>query len=123
MGGALYVTDTALDFDGDDFHPGADRICRIGRDGSVRVALEAPMLEGPNGILWQEEEGRFIVASLLGDALFSWCLGSGPEVLARGSGGYDGIVELPAGRVLVGVGTARPCRRWARVASVTSSRG
>lgn len=99
--GALYVTDTGLDFDGPDFHPGPDRIYRVGLDRSVSVALDDPDLRGPNGILWDATTERFLVGSLLSDAVFGWRPGSSAEVVARGTGGYDGIARLPDGRVLV----------------------
>ncbi len=100
--GALYVTDTGLDFEGEDFHPGPDRIYRVEPGGEVGVALEAPALEGPNGIAWDPARDRFLVVSLRGDGVLGWAPGDeAPQVVARGTGGYDGVAHLTDGRVVV----------------------
>lgn len=100
--GALYVTDTGLDFEGDVFHPGPDRIYRVASDGEVEVALDDTALQGPNGILWDPAREGFLVVSLMGDAVLSWAPGDeAPRVVARGTGGYDGVAHLSDGRVVV----------------------
>jgi len=100
--GALYVTDTGLDFEGEEFHPGPDRIYRVEPGGEAEIALEDPALEGPNGIAWDPARDRFLVVSLRGDGVLGWAPGDeAPEVVARGTGGYDGVAHLPDGRVVV----------------------
>lgn len=103
--GTLYITDTGVQFDsaGTRTHTGPDRIFRIrGREPSV--ALESPALSEPNGITYDRQNRRFLLAPISGDkAVQQWKEGSPtPENVAWGEAGrYDGIEVLPDGRILV----------------------
>jgi glucose/arabinose dehydrogenase len=102
--GALYVTDTGVQFDaeGNRRHTGPDRLFRV-RGGQPSVALEGDVLGQPNGVAWDPAGRRFLLAPVAGDSSVQrWTEGSaGPEPLARGPGRYDGIEVLPGGRILV----------------------
>ena len=102
--GALYITDTGIRFaaDGAMSKPGKDRIFRVGPDRRATVALEDSTLAGPNGIVWDGANTRFIIAPFAGKSLFSWKVGeTKPTSMATGPGGYDGIEVLSDGRILV----------------------
>jgi sugar lactone lactonase YvrE len=99
--GALYVTDTGIQFGptGQTSHPGPDQIFRIaGRTPSVAVADSA--LEGPNGIAWDQANGRFVVGSFAGKSLLTWKPGDAKAAtLATGPGQFDGV-EVVGGHLL-----------------------
>ena len=90
---AVYVTDTRLEFHGDDAsHLGPDRVFRIGKDGAATVALEGD-LEAPSGIAWDRVHQRFLITGLQGTHIFEWRLGTrSASPVWKGVGGYDGIV-------------------------------
>ena len=100
--GALYVTDTGIQFDasGGMTAPSAGRIFRVeGRRAAVAVADTA--LAAPNGIAWDAGRQAFVVGSFAGPALLSWAPGdSTVRPIATGAGQYDGI-EVVGGRVFV----------------------
>ena len=102
--GALYVTDTGIQYNAKGLaeHPGPDRIFRIEpATGAVSVALETPALNRPNGIAWDQANGRFIIAPFGGDTLLAWRPGSSTLTAAgAGPGQFDGVVVLGDGRVL-----------------------
>lgn len=91
--GALYVTDTRLQFHGDEArHVGPDRVFRIDRSGTVSVALQGD-LEAPSGIAWDASQRRFLLTALQGTHIFAWRPGTASaSPVWRGIGGYDGIV-------------------------------
>jgi hypothetical protein len=90
---AVYVTDTRLQFHGQDAtHLGPDRVFRIGRDGRVTIALEGD-LEAPSGIVWDAPRQRFLITALQGTHIFAWRPGTpNASAIWQGVGGYDGIV-------------------------------
>lgn len=100
----LYVTDTGVAFDsaGNRTHPGPDRIFRI-RGRQVTVAFEGNALGEPNGITWDAQGRRFLIAPIAGqNALLSWRPGRPTlETVATGPGRYDGVERLADGRILV----------------------
>ena len=102
--GALYVTDSGIRT-GDDglvTHPGRDRVYRVDAAGRPSVALESARLRMPNGIAWDGDARRFVIAPLGSDTIFAWTPGSADLVpLATGPGQYDGIAVLSGGRLLV----------------------
>jgi sugar lactone lactonase YvrE len=67
--GALYVTDTGVQFDsaGTRIHTGPDRIFRI-RGRQPSVAFEGPSLAQPNGITYDRAGRRFLLAPIEGTA-------------------------------------------------------
>lgn len=91
--GAAYVTDTRLDFRGQDArHVGPDRIFRITRAGTTTVALE-DRLEAPSGIAWDPTMRRFLITALQGTHIYAWRPGEASATAVwQGVGGYDGIV-------------------------------
>lgn len=101
--GAIYVTDTGIRFgaDGSMSHPGTDRIFRVtGR--TVSVALETDSLNRPNGIAWDRSRNKFVLGPFGSPVVSTWAPGDSlPARLASGPGGYDGLVVLADGRVLV----------------------
>ena len=101
---ALYVTDTGIQYDAKGLaqHPGPDRIFRIDpRTSAVSVALETNALNKPNGIAWDQANGRFVIAPFGGDTLLAWRPGSsGLLPLAAGPGQFDGVLVLGDGRIL-----------------------
>lgn len=102
--GSLYLTDTGVRFDsaGTRQHTGPDRVFRIeGRKPSV--VLEGDFLDQPNGITYDRDRRRFLLAPIgAGKAVLEWSgPGGDPKPIATGAGRYDGIEVLPGGRILV----------------------
>ncbi len=106
--GALYVTDTGIRgaVAGKAAEPASpSRIYRIvGRRPTL--AVENPILSGPNGIAWDSAGRRFLIAPFSGPTVIAWVADSGarapnPRRLAPGPGSYDGIGILPDGRIAV----------------------
>lgn len=100
--GAIYVTDTGIQFDakGGVTHPGVDQIFKI--EGRKVTSLKPDSLNGPNGITWDAANGRFLIAPFNGKAVESWKPGDkAAATLVTGPGTYDGIEVLADGRVLV----------------------
>jgi sugar lactone lactonase YvrE len=101
--GALYITDTGVQFDsaGNMSHPGTDRIFRITANRRASVAAEGDALQRPNGITWDATGSRFVVVAFGGPSVFQWKLGDKvPTVIAQGPGGFDGV-EMARGKLLV----------------------
>jgi len=100
--GAVYVTDTGIAFDakGATSHPGTDQIFKI--VGRKATAIKADSLNSPNGITWDNANGRFLLAPFSGTAVQTWKEGDkAPATLATGAGTYDGVEVLADGRILV----------------------
>ena len=102
--GAIYVTDTGIRFDdvGNVLHPGPDRVFRIGPDRKVTVAARGDSLGWPNGITVDPVGKRFIIVSFgPTKTVLAWKPGDkAPKVIARGAGGFDGVV-IAGSRILV----------------------
>jgi len=101
--GALYVTDPGVHYgaDGSITHPGENRIFRI-TNGAVRVVARGEAFGSPNGITWQDTAGVWLIAPLDREEVLTWVEGDSlPKVLSKGPGGYDGILALRDGRILV----------------------
>lgn len=101
--GFVYVTDSGLHFDdkGNSTHPGPDRLYRISDDGTVKIVVDDMTINGPNGVVWDAEQKQFLIASLNGKNLYSWSPQKKLSVYSSGVGGFDGIVLLGHGRLLV----------------------
>jgi hypothetical protein len=98
--GALYVTDTGLEFGVEGAQQQPSRIYRVS-GMRAELALESAALNGPNGIAWDGGRDAFVIGSYFGDSLFAWAPGdSVARGIAGGPGQWDGIVTLPDGRVL-----------------------
>ena len=91
--GSLYVTDTGIRFAASGMeHPGPDRVFKIAPNRTVSVAIEGPMLGGPNGIAWDAANNRFLLAPFGAPDIMAWKPGeTAPISIAKGPGGYDGI--------------------------------
>ena len=102
--GAIYITDTGIKFDdvGNVLHPGPDRVFRIGPDRKVTVAARGDSLSWPNGITVDPVGKRFIIVSYgPTKTVLAWKPGDkAPKVIARGAGGFDGVVVVGT-RILV----------------------
>lgn len=101
--GSLYVTDTGFRFgpDGKPLPPGPGRLYRIA-NGVATVALEGGALGQPNGVAWDRDGARLIIAPSASDSLLAWTPGTpSPVPVAVGPGRYDGVEVLPGGRILV----------------------
>src|SRR6266702_2625454 len=102
--GAIYITDTGIRFDdeGNVLHPGPDRVFRIGPDRKVTVAARGDSLGWPNGITVDPVGKRFIIVSFgPTKTVLAWKPGDkAPKVIARGAGGFDGVV-IAGTRILV----------------------
>lgn len=104
--GALYVTDTGIRFTPTTRIVGEDDVSRVYRIAGRQptVAVEGPILSGPNGIVWDSAGRRFVIAPFSGPTLLAWSMGGrppNPRRLAPGPGSYDGIGVLPDGRIAV----------------------
>lgn len=89
--GSLYVTDT-----------GESRLYRM-RGDSVRIAAEDSLLGPPNGITWDGEGKRFVLAPWDGvQTIRAWSPGEGAlsDVGASAGGDFDGV-EIVDGRILL----------------------
>jgi hypothetical protein len=99
--GAVYVTDTGLEFGVEGAQQQPSRIYRVS-GMQARQAVQAESLRGPNGIAWDGNRSAFLIGSYLGDSVFVWAPDdSMPRGLIGGPGQWDGIATLPDGRVLL----------------------
>jgi sugar lactone lactonase YvrE len=101
--GTLYVSDTRFVFsDSGARHQSPDRVYRIGADRTVSVAVEGDTLGRPNGVFWDTDGQRLLIAALGPPRIFEWQPRStAPRLIAAGPGGYDGIESLGGGRFLL----------------------
>jgi sugar lactone lactonase YvrE len=101
--GAIYVSDTGIEFDatGEMTHPGPNQVLRItGR--TAEVAVQGEQLAGPNGITWDAANNRLLIVSFAGNSILSWRPGEqAPSAIAGGPGQFDGVEVLADGRILV----------------------
>jgi len=102
--GSIYITDTGMSVapDGKSTHTGPDRIFRISRGHQVTVALDTPSLAMPDGIAWDANGRRFVLAPFGGMSIQEWRVGQpGPVEITRGKGRFDGIEIERGGRILI----------------------
>jgi hypothetical protein len=98
--GSVLVTDTrARDGDGEIFSVPVLTI--EGRSRNPQRSSTNQTMRGPNGITWDRVRGRYLVASFLGNDIYSWMPKSNPTTIATGPGRFDGIAALGDGRILV----------------------
>jgi sugar lactone lactonase YvrE len=102
--GSLHVTDSGIIMsDKGVLYPRGDKIFVIGPGRSVNIAAEGDSLHLPNGITWDAARSRWVVVSF--DPFHSEVYvphgDSARNVLATGTGRFDGIEILPDGRMLV----------------------
>ncbi|HUR00171.1 MAG TPA: SMP-30/gluconolactonase/LRE family protein [Gemmatimonadaceae bacterium] len=96
--GDFYVTDTGVG----KTHTGPDRIYHIDRSRKVSVALESAALSMPDGIGWDANGRRLILAPFGGKAVQSWQRGQAmPTDLAPGASKFDGVEIQPNGEIVI----------------------
>lgn len=94
--GAVYITDTGRN----DSASTGSAIFRV-HARLPRVALATPELSAPNGITWDAQGQRFLLAPG-GKEIQTWVPGEpAPVPLMNGPGGYDGIEVLANRSILV----------------------
>jgi sugar lactone lactonase YvrE len=98
--GSVFITDTrARDGDGEIFS--IPQLTVEGRSRNPQRVSTNQSLQGPNGITWDRVRGHYLVASFLGNDIYSWMPGADPTTIVTGPGRFDGIAALGDGRVLV----------------------
>lgn len=102
--GSLYVTDTGIQMtDKGVVFSGGDKLFVVGPNHSVRIAASAPRVDKPNGITWDSAGKRWLYVSFnqFHSRLFSFHDGDRARaVLDSGHGKWDGLEDLPDGRIL-----------------------
>ena len=101
--GTFFLSDTRLVFgDAGVTHRGGDRVYSVATDGRISIAVENDTLGRPNGVLWDEDGGRLLIAALGPQRIFEWRRAdSSLRMIATGPGGYDGVESLGGGRFLI----------------------
>jgi sugar lactone lactonase YvrE len=103
--GIVYVSDTGIVMsDKGVLYRGADKILALRPDGSIAVTAKSTELRNPNGIRWDDQGKRLVVASFhpFGGEVYALPDGKLPRtVLASEPGHLDGLGILPDGRVIV----------------------
>mgnify|MGYP002788646882 CR=1 FL=1 len=100
--GSLYITDTGIEFTATGMsHPGPDRVFRVtGRE--VAEVLRFADAPAPNGIAVDADRGNLVIVPLASPTIYRWTIGdSVADSVATGPGGYDGVMVLGDGRVLI----------------------
>ncbi|HET7551104.1 MAG TPA: hypothetical protein VFK04_07425 [Gemmatimonadaceae bacterium] len=98
--GSVFITDTrARNGDGEIFS--VPELTVEGRSRNPQRSSTNTTLKGPNGITWDRVRGRYLVASFLGNDIYSWMPKAEPATIATGPGRFDGIAALGDGRILV----------------------
>ena len=96
---SLLLTDTGIIIADSMTHPGPDRIFKV-KGGTITVLAEGAHLQGPNGIVWDDQQKRIIMVPFGGTTIFTGKEGSGAIPMGLGPGQQDGVVVLD-GRILV----------------------
>ena len=101
--GILYISDTRFVFgDSAVTRQSPDRVYRIAPDRAISVAIESDTLGSPNGVFWDTDGQRLIIAAISRRRIFEWRPGDAlPKLIAEGPGGYDGVESFGGGRLLV----------------------
>lgn len=98
---ALYVTDTGIRIGAAGVeHAGPDRVFRVA-DGAFTVLAEGDHLQWPNGIAWDQRNGRFILVPFGGTTLMAMGMDGATAPIGTGPGQQDGVVVLGDGRILI----------------------
>jgi hypothetical protein len=97
--GSVLITDTrARDGDGEIFS--IPELTVAGRSRNPQRVSTNETLKGPNGITWDRVRGHYLVASFLGNDIYSWMPQAKPTTIATGPGRFDGLAALGDGRIL-----------------------
>lgn len=100
----IYVSDPRLVFDhqGGSTHVGVDRIFAVSTKGDVRTVVLSPKLFQPNGLAWDNEKQRLLVAPIQSKDILAIDPNHGAITIAATSKGrFDGIEILPDGQIIV----------------------
>lgn len=101
--GAMYITDTGiLMTDKGVIYKGADKIFQVA-GGKVTVIASGAGLMRPNGITWDSEANRLIVATFdpFHSQMYSLSPTGARRLLAKGNGKFDGVEPLDGGKFMV----------------------
>jgi hypothetical protein len=99
--GTFFITDTRLVFgDSGVSHRGGDRVYQVATDDRITIAVENDTLGRPNGVFWDQEGNRLLIAAIGERRIFEW-RDSTLRLIAEGPGGYDGVESLGGGRFLI----------------------
>ena len=101
--GAMYISDTGILMTPKGvIHSGGDKIFRIAA-GVVTVFAEGDILGRPNGVAWDTDLNRLVVASFADfrSELYTVTAGGERRLLAEGKGRFDGVEPLGGGRFMV----------------------
>jgi sugar lactone lactonase YvrE len=101
--GDFYITDTGVrPVSGSLNHVAPDRIYHVDRNRKVTIALESPALAMPDGIDWDPNARRLVLAPFGGNAVQEWHPGDkAPRDVAPGPGKFDGIEVQPNSPTLI----------------------
>lgn len=102
--GTLYVSDSGIIMSPDGvLYPGGDKVFAV-KGGVVTILAEGADLRHPNGIRWNPEAERLVIAGFHPFGTEAYGLRPGDSarpVLARGPGRFDGVGILSGGRMLL----------------------
>jgi sugar lactone lactonase YvrE len=101
--GVIYATDTGILMTSKGvIYRGGDRIFRV-RNGVPEVFAAGDVLGRPNGIAWDHERGKLVVASFdpFHSEVYTVSEGGERRLLASGKGRFDGIEPLGGGYYMV----------------------
>jgi hypothetical protein len=99
--GTFFITDTRLVFgDSGVSHRGGDRVYQVAPDHRITIAVESDTLGQPNGVFWDQDGNRLLIAAIGKRRIFEW-RDSTLRLIAEGPGGYDGVESLGGGRFLI----------------------
>ena len=101
--GAIYITDTGILMTPKGvLYPGGDRVFRV-KDGAPSVFAAGEILGRPNGIVWDKDGKRLVVASFdtFRSELYTVAEGGERRLLAEGKGRFDGVEPLGKGLFMV----------------------
>ena len=102
--GTLYISDTGLQFQEPRGARWSNvyRIFRRNAAGAVEVVLQDTAMAGPNGLLWDPARNALLIGSLRTTPVLMWRPGEqSATVVARGTGGFDGITRSSKGRIFL----------------------
>jgi hypothetical protein len=101
--GAIYVTDTGILMTPKGvIYRGGDRVFRV-NDGTPETFAAGDVLGRPNGIVWDPELRKLVVASFdsFKSELYTVAEGGERRLLASGKGRFDGVEPLGRGYYMV----------------------
>jgi hypothetical protein len=101
--GELYISDTGILMTPKGvIHPGGDKIFRIS-NGAVSVFAAGDILGRPNGVVWDSEQNRLVVASFADFKSELYTINASGErrLLGAANGRFDGVEPLGRGRFMV----------------------